>query len=224
MKKKDNQFILMNGDVLYPSELLSRLVSSPYETLLAVEVKSCGREEVKVIEGDRQQIVAIGKDLIEENCLGEFIGVAKLSKSFSNALFKSLDALIKAGRAIEKGEGLGGAIEAYNTEMKANQAAEVAKQEKEYDRERQADLDLLDKAVKLNEIAYKQSQMTTDDQKLAQDAAIAEARATILWVTPDLFINSPAKIKSGIATRIYPFNPTIISCEKRTRGVPNGSN
>ena len=38
--------------------------------------------------------------------------------------------------------------------MKANQAAEVAKQEKAYERERQEDLDLLDKAVKLNEIAY----------------------------------------------------------------------
>jgi hypothetical protein len=86
------------------------------------------------------------------------------------------DALIKAGRAIEKGEGLGGAIEAYNDEMQANQAAEVAKQEKEYDRKRQAKLDELDMAVQLNEIAYKQSQMTSDDQKLAQDAAIAEAR------------------------------------------------
>ena len=49
------------------------------------------------MEGDRQQIVAIGKDLIEENCLGEFIGVAKLSKLFSNALFNSLNGLIKAG-------------------------------------------------------------------------------------------------------------------------------
>ena len=97
--------------------------------------------------------------------------------SFLDGVELDGDALIKAGRAIEKGEGLGGAIEAYNDEMKANQAAEVAKQEKEYDRERQADLDLLDKAVKLNEIAYKQSQMTTDDQKLAQDAAIFEARA-----------------------------------------------
>jgi hypothetical protein len=97
--------------------------------------------------------------------------------SFLDGVELDGDALIKAGRAIEKGEGLGGAIEAYNTEMKANQAAEVAKQEKEYDRARQEDLDLLDKAVKLNEIAYKQSQMTTDDQKLAQDAAIAEARA-----------------------------------------------
>ena len=37
------------------------------------------------------------KDLIEENCLGEFIGVAKLSKSFSTLFFKSLGTLIEAG-------------------------------------------------------------------------------------------------------------------------------
>ena len=97
--------------------------------------------------------------------------------SFLDGVELDGDALIKAGRAIEKGEGLGGAIEAYNDEMKANQAAEVAKQEKEYERERQRDLDLLDMTVKLNEIEYKKSQMTTDDQKLAQDAAVFEARA-----------------------------------------------
>ncbi len=97
--------------------------------------------------------------------------------SFLDGVELDGDALIKAGRAIEKGEGLGGAIEAYNDEMKANQAAEVAKQEKEYDRKRQERLDELDMAVQENEIAYKQSQMTTDDQKLAQDAAIAEAAA-----------------------------------------------
>ena len=85
------------------------------------------------------------------------------------------DALIKAGRAIEKGEGLGGAIEAYNDEMQANQAAEVAKQEKEYDRARQKELDKLDLAVKLNEIDYKQSMMKPEDVKIAEQAAIAEA-------------------------------------------------
>ena len=97
--------------------------------------------------------------------------------SFLDGVELDGDALIKAGRAIEKGEGLGGAIEAYNDEMKANQAAEVAKQEKEYDRARQERLDELDMAVQLTEIEYKQSQMTTDDQKLAKDAAIAEAAA-----------------------------------------------
>ena len=97
--------------------------------------------------------------------------------SFLDGVELDGDALIKAGRAIEKGEGLGGAIEAYNDEMKANEAARVAAEEKEYDRDRQARLDELDEAVQLTEIEYKQSQMTTDDQKLARDAAIAEASA-----------------------------------------------
>ena len=72
-------------------------MNSSHKTILAVEVKKCGREEVKVIEGKDQRLVAIGKDLIEDNCLGEFIGVAKLSQDFSSMFFKSLDKLINAG-------------------------------------------------------------------------------------------------------------------------------
>ena len=93
----DNQFILLNADVLYPYEVLERLINSHHDTIFAVEVKKCGREEVKVIEGKDQRLVAIGKDLIEDNCLGEFIGVAKLSKNFSTIFFESLNKLIKAG-------------------------------------------------------------------------------------------------------------------------------
>ena len=93
----NDQFILLNADVLYPYEVLERLMNSYHDTILAVEVKKCGREEVKVIEGKDQRIVAIGKDLIEDNCLGEFIGVAKLSKNFSTIFFQSLDKLINAG-------------------------------------------------------------------------------------------------------------------------------
>ena len=93
----DNQFILLNADVLYPYEVLERLINSRHDTIFAVEVKKCGREEVKVIEGKDQRLVAIGKDLIEDNCLGEFIGVAKLSKNFSTIFFESLNKLIKAG-------------------------------------------------------------------------------------------------------------------------------
>ena len=94
---RGNRFILLNADVLYPHELLNRLINSSYNSVLAVDLKACGKEEVKVIEGDNQRLVAIGKDLIEDNCLGEFIGVAKLSNDFSNTFFDSLDKLIKAG-------------------------------------------------------------------------------------------------------------------------------
>lgn len=90
-------FVLMNADVLYPKEVLNRVISSDHDTALAVEIKPCGREEVKVIEGDDNRLVAIGKELIESNSLGEFIGVAKFSAEFSAAFSDSLDRLISAG-------------------------------------------------------------------------------------------------------------------------------
>ena len=89
--------VLMNGDVLYPPALLKRIIESEFDNVLAVDVKECGREEVKVIEGDGNRLVAIGKELIQENSLGEFIGVAKLSKSFCIAFSASLSRLIYAG-------------------------------------------------------------------------------------------------------------------------------
>lgn len=89
--------VLMNGDVLYPPALLKRIIESEFDSVLAVDVKECGREEVKVIEGDGNRLVAIGKELIQENSLGEFIGVAKLSKSFCKAFSVSLSRLIDAG-------------------------------------------------------------------------------------------------------------------------------
>ena len=89
--------VLMNADVIYPPELISRIIKSDHDTVLAVDIKKCGREEVKVIEGTNNRITAIGKELIEENCLGEFLGVAKLSKEFNKLFSDSLRRLIDAG-------------------------------------------------------------------------------------------------------------------------------
>jgi len=96
-KVQDDDTILMNADVLFPIELLKRLVISKQQNLLAVEIKKCGNEEVKVIEGRNNRIVAIGKKLIQENSLGEFIGVAKFSNEFMKEFFTSLDKLVLAG-------------------------------------------------------------------------------------------------------------------------------
>ena len=95
--KLDSQVLLMNADVIYPKALLEKVFSSSYKTVLAVDIKACGKEEVKVIDGGQNKIVAIGKDLIEEQCLGEFIGVAKLSKDFVDIFRRSISDLIDAG-------------------------------------------------------------------------------------------------------------------------------
>ena len=95
--KLDSQVLLMNADVIYPKALLQKVFSSNYKTVLAVDIKACGKEEVKVIDGGQNKIVAIGKDLIEEQCLGEFIGLAKLSKDFVDIFKRSISDLIDAG-------------------------------------------------------------------------------------------------------------------------------
>ena len=89
--------LLMNADVIYPLELITRIIEEENDNVLAVDIKKCGREEVKVIEGINNRITAIGKELIEENCLGEFLGVAKLSSEFNQLFADSLTRLIDAG-------------------------------------------------------------------------------------------------------------------------------
>ena len=96
-KALSDQYLLMNADVVYPKKLLSKLYHSSFENVLAVDIKSCGREEVKVIDGGQNKISAIGKDLIEDQCLGEFIGVAKFSLEFMNEFVNALGQLIEAG-------------------------------------------------------------------------------------------------------------------------------
>ena len=41
--------------------------------------------------------IAIGKDLIEDQCLGEFIGVARFSSVFVDHFVRALGTLIEAG-------------------------------------------------------------------------------------------------------------------------------
>ena len=94
---RNDDYLFMNADVVYPVQLLTKIFNSDFKTVFAIDKKVCGREEVKVIDGGQNKIVAIGKDLIENQCLGEFIGVAKLSKNFNNLFLNSIEKLIDAG-------------------------------------------------------------------------------------------------------------------------------
>ena len=87
------------------------------------------------------------------------------------------DALIALGGAIARGEGLVGGLEEFSKTRKETEATEYAREVAKYERERQQELDTLEKTATLAEIAYKESQLTSDEQKIAQDLAIQKARA-----------------------------------------------
>ncbi len=93
----DRDFVYMNGDVLFEPRLLERCIESPATAALAVEAKQCGDEEVKVIVDGEQRIHAIGKGLAPEQCLGEFIGVARFAAPITAYFYQALDALVHAG-------------------------------------------------------------------------------------------------------------------------------
>ena len=92
-----HDFLYFNGDVLFPAELLRRLVRSERSNPLAVEAKLCGEEEVKVIVGADDRIADIGKHIDPAVALGEFIGVARFDAALTPHLAAALDRVIADG-------------------------------------------------------------------------------------------------------------------------------
>ncbi len=77
--------LCFNSDVLFDPEIVGLLLDAE-GTALAVDVKPCGGEEVKVVVDSADRIMRIGKALSPSDCLGEFIGIAKFIRATGLAL------------------------------------------------------------------------------------------------------------------------------------------
>ncbi|MHC4561628.1 MAG: phosphocholine cytidylyltransferase family protein [Planctomycetota bacterium] len=76
----NEDFVYFNADVLLDWRILPMLLDGDGGRL-AIDVKHCGAEEVKVVVDGDGRITQIGKALPVEQCLGEFIGVGKFAES-----------------------------------------------------------------------------------------------------------------------------------------------
>jgi len=93
-------FLYLNGDVLFHPELIRRLLAAPDASPLAVEHKPCGEEEVKVLlSGTR--ITAIGKEIAPEEAYGEFIGVARFSGAIGPLFSDTLTEVVERDRLLK---------------------------------------------------------------------------------------------------------------------------
>ena len=81
--------LYFNGDVWFEPPVLSLLLQQS-GSALAVEVKRCGAEEVKVMADPSGRITEIGKNLPPVEAFGEFIGVAKFERPACGLLVESL--------------------------------------------------------------------------------------------------------------------------------------
>ena len=95
LRTLDSDFVLINGDVLFDKAILMDLIDPPQKNCVVVDRRvALNEEEVKVIADDNK-VVKIGKELKPEKCLGEAIGINKLSREIIQSLrdvFDDLDA------------------------------------------------------------------------------------------------------------------------------------
>ncbi len=92
-------FVLLDGDLLFEPQVLTSLLASPGEVVLAVERRTdLGDEEMKVLEGPDLAITAVNKTMDPGQAIGESVGIARFSQAAAAALWAHLEAQIVAGK------------------------------------------------------------------------------------------------------------------------------
>lgn len=95
LQKIDDDFILINSDTIFHSDILKNLLEHEKSNVLAVDdVKTLGSEEMKIIH-QNQEIKKIHKSLNPEQSHGEYIGIAKLSKKNKQDLIKATEEMLE---------------------------------------------------------------------------------------------------------------------------------
>jgi len=92
---------LLNGDVLFEPKITKRLLKGEdNKSFIAVQLKKCREEEVKILLKADGSIALLNKKIPLKETIGEAIGINKFTFSFWNVLTKNL-ALLKNDFSLE---------------------------------------------------------------------------------------------------------------------------
>jgi choline kinase len=97
LKQLDDDFILINGDMIFDRTILIDLLNHPQKNCVIVDNSiNLDKEEVKV-SAQNGFISRIGKTLNPSKCIGEAIGINKISSDTIMPLAKEFDLLEQKG-------------------------------------------------------------------------------------------------------------------------------
>lgn len=90
----NDDLIVMNADVFFSNEILDNLINNPDEVVLVSDKSRVeeGDYFFKLNEDDR--VICYGKDILLEDRSCEYVGMAKISKSFASKFKDRLETLI----------------------------------------------------------------------------------------------------------------------------------
>jgi len=92
-------FVLLDGDLLFEPRVLTTVLETRGDAVLAVERRAeLGDEEMKVLEGPDVTVAAVNKTMDPRAAIGESVGIARFSAAAAAALWDRLGQQIVAGQ------------------------------------------------------------------------------------------------------------------------------
>ena len=90
-KADGEEILLLDSDLLYDSKIITRVLNTPAENILTLI-----RHEMKVVTdgGSEGNITEISKTCSPADAIGESLGIEKMGKSYTSALYKELEPMM----------------------------------------------------------------------------------------------------------------------------------
>ena len=93
-----DEMLLMDSDIIFDKEIITKLLASGYESCLALKRHQVQDEEIKLKVGENGRVLEIGKEVKLEDAIGESIGIEK----FGVETLKQLFTIIERKIVVEK--------------------------------------------------------------------------------------------------------------------------
>lgn len=91
---ENENFLLLDSDLLYDPKIVAEVMKCDEPNVLTLIKHDLGEEEMKVVTGKDGSIKEISKTCNPQDAAGESLGIEKIGKAYSKALYKELEVMM----------------------------------------------------------------------------------------------------------------------------------
>ena len=88
------EVLLLDSDLLYDGEIVKRILQDSHDNVLTLIRHELGEEEMKVVMDSDGSITEISKTCSPALAAGESLGIERMGKAYTTALYKELDVMM----------------------------------------------------------------------------------------------------------------------------------
>ena len=88
------EVLLLDSDLLYDGQIVERVLEDSHENVLTLIRHELGEEEMKVVMNEEGAITEISKTCNPASAAGESLGIERMGKAYTTALYKELDGMM----------------------------------------------------------------------------------------------------------------------------------